>query len=220
MTFTKPEPLTRRPRWVTFALAQGVVAPVLFALIAIAGGLMRPGYSHISQAISELTEAGAINKSALDVSLLIMELLTILFGLGFFWMARTLDLRLRLSAAFLVIIGFLGLFFYCYPMDPLGTGMTPDGRKHLIIVTLSAVAAMASVYLSAQGWFRLAAGRGMALMCYIVLAIMVISGAVSVIVGIWQGPGIGVWQRINTGAFSVWEIVTAVWLLRTGSGAG
>ena len=220
MTFTKPEPLTIRPRWVTFALAQGVIAPVLFALIAIVGGLMRPGYSHVTQAISELTEASATNKFPLDLSLLAMEVLTIMFGLGFFWVARALDLRLRLSAALLVIIGVLGLFFYRYPMDPIGGGMTPEGRKHLIIVTLSALAAIASVFLSAQGWFRVKDGRGMALMSYMVLAIMVISGVVSAMAGIWQWPGIGVWQRINTGAFSVWGIATAVWLLRTGSGTG
>jgi len=73
---------TSRPLWVTISLAMGIASPVLFVVIVVVGGLIRPGYSHISQAISELTEAGAINKPLLDMGLYITEFMTIAFGLG------------------------------------------------------------------------------------------------------------------------------------------
>ena len=105
----------------TLALWQGVTAPLLFVFVAVLGGAMRPGYSHISQAISELTESGAVDKPYLDPPLLAMELLTIAFGLGFWWVARKANRALQISAAGLIVIGLLGLFFYRFPMDPMGS---------------------------------------------------------------------------------------------------
>ena len=206
----------KHPVWVTLALIQGISAPILFFLVAFVGGLLRPGYSHVSQAISELTEAGAVNKVYLDLALLVMEVLTILFGLGFYWVVRTASWRLRSSAALMVLIGSVGLLFYRYPMDPMGTDMTPDGRMHLIIVTVSAVAAILGVLLSARGWASVSGGRGIARMCYVVLAAMLFSGVAAALVGSQGLPGIGIWQRINTGAFSAWQIATAIYLLRPG----
>ncbi|MCP4072833.1 MAG: DUF998 domain-containing protein [Hyphomicrobiales bacterium] len=88
------------PNWVKLALLQGIIAPVLFTLTAILGGLLHPGYSHYSQAISELTEAGATNRFYLSLSLLMMELLTILFAVGFFsiWQIATAIHLLRIRA--------------------------------------------------------------------------------------------------------------------------
>ncbi len=205
---------SRRPLWVTFALFQGILAPIIFALTAIVGGLMRPDYSHVFQAISELTEAGAADKTYLDPPLLIMEFLTILFGIGFFWAVRRLNWQLKTSAVLLVVIGVGGAFFYRYPMDPMGAEMTPDGKMHLVIVSLSALAAILSVLLAARGWMAAASGRAMARLSYTVLAIMLFTGFGSVFVAVGEWPGIGIWQRVNTGAFSVWQITTAISLLR------
>jgi len=44
--------------------------------------------AHFAQASSELTEAGAADKALLDPLLLVMEILTALFGLGFLWVVR------------------------------------------------------------------------------------------------------------------------------------
>ncbi|MCP5038214.1 MAG: DUF998 domain-containing protein [Rhodobacteraceae bacterium] len=213
MNAKAPIESSKRPTWVVFALFQGIVAPLFFAAIAVVGGLMRPGYSHFSQAISELTEAGAANKIYLDLPLLVMEILTIIFGLGFFLVVRKTNLWLALSAGSMVLIGILGMFFYRFPMDPMGTPMTSDGRMHLVIVSLSAVAAIFAVFFSARGWSLVSGRRGIALMSYIVLFAILLTGVSSIFVGVWGWPGIGLWQRVNTGAFSIWEIATAVSLL-------
>ena len=205
----------RRSHWVTFALMQGILAPIIFALTAIAGGVMRPDYSHVFQAISELTEAGAADKIYLDPPLLLMEILTILFGLGFFWTVRFLNWQLKSSALLLMIIGAGGMFFYRYPMDPMGAEMTSDGKMHLVIVTASALAAILSVFLSARGWMATSDGRTMARMSYTVLSVVLLTGFGSIFVAVWGWPGIGIWQRVNTGAFSVWQIATAITLMRS-----
>lgn len=44
----------------------GVIAPVLFVFMAIWGGALRPGYSQLSDTVSELMSPGSPNKLLLD----------------------------------------------------------------------------------------------------------------------------------------------------------
>ena len=92
--------------------------------------------------------------------------------------------------------------------------MTFDGRMHLVIVTFSAVGAIMCVLLSAGGWFVTPGGRNIALISYAAVAVMLLSGVGAAVVGVWGWPAIGIWQRVNAGAFSVWEISTAIKLIR------
>jgi hypothetical protein len=55
----------------------GILAPIVYAVAVVLGGIVRPGYSHISQFISELIAAGAPNKSLLDPPFALYNLLTI-----------------------------------------------------------------------------------------------------------------------------------------------
>jgi hypothetical protein len=57
-----------------------MLAPVVYVVTLILGGLLRPGYSHISQAVSDLIASGAPNKSLLDPLFAIYNLLTVAFG--------------------------------------------------------------------------------------------------------------------------------------------
>ena len=66
----------------------GVIAPVLFVLIAILGGAIRPGYSHMSDTVSELFSPGSPNKPLLDTLHTIYALLLVLFGIGMLRLVR------------------------------------------------------------------------------------------------------------------------------------
>ncbi len=52
----------RRAFWIKVALFQGITSPILYAVKPIVGAALRPGYSRLAQAVSELTQAGAVNK--------------------------------------------------------------------------------------------------------------------------------------------------------------
>ena len=204
------------PWWVAFGLAQGIVAPILFAGIVFVGGHAHPDYSHFSQAISELTAADAVNKRYLDIALLAMELLTITFGIAYASVVCQTNWYLKSSAAFLVFIGVVGCFFYGFPMDPIGSEMTRDGQTHLVLVTLSALAAMSAVLLAAMGWSRMARRSSIAVVAWVSLIVMASCGLASAVVGVWGLPGIGAWQRLSTSAFLLWQLATAITLLRGG----
>jgi hypothetical membrane protein len=59
----------------------GAIAPILYVAIVALGGTIRPEYSHIAQAVSELIKTGAPNKALLNVLFIIYNLLAGLFGL-------------------------------------------------------------------------------------------------------------------------------------------
>lgn len=44
----------------------GIIAPILYLLMVIIGGALSPGYSHISETVSELLVSGAPNKPLLN----------------------------------------------------------------------------------------------------------------------------------------------------------
>jgi hypothetical membrane protein len=66
----------------------GMIAPWLFIFMTILGGAMRPGYSHLSDTISELMSPGSPNKLLLDILYTAYSLLLILFGFGLLQLAR------------------------------------------------------------------------------------------------------------------------------------
>jgi len=66
----------------------GVVAPVLFVFTTILGGAMRPGYSHISDTMSELFSPGAPNRLLLSTFHTVYALLLALFGIGMLQLVR------------------------------------------------------------------------------------------------------------------------------------
>ncbi len=66
---------------ILFALS-GVVSPILFAILVFVGATFYPGYSHTSQAISELGGVGATNPLIQNVNFVIVGLLTSVFAVG------------------------------------------------------------------------------------------------------------------------------------------
>ena len=46
---------------------------------------------------------------------------------------------------------------------------------------------------------------------------MLIPGVICGFIGANSGPGTGLGQRVNTGAFGFWQIATALYLLRSGA---
>jgi hypothetical membrane protein len=62
----------------------GTLAPVIYVGTVILGGLLRPGYSHVAQPISELVAAGAPNKPLLSGLFIIYNVLCSVFGIGLF----------------------------------------------------------------------------------------------------------------------------------------
>src|SRR5713101_6969529 len=83
-----------------FALS-GIIAPLLFGGLLFVEGLLRPGYSHVTQAISELGQVGTPYAVIQDANFVLTGLLILLFVVG---------LRRRISQGRASKVG-IGLLF-------------------------------------------------------------------------------------------------------------
>jgi hypothetical membrane protein len=62
----------------------GMAAPILFALAVIVFGFLREGYSHISQAMSDLGEIRSPNLAGQNVNFILTGLLILAFSFGLY----------------------------------------------------------------------------------------------------------------------------------------
>jgi hypothetical membrane protein len=65
-----------------YLLACGMLAALIYVGAVILGGLLRPGYSHVAHAISELIAAGTPNTALLNPLFTLYDILLAAFGAG------------------------------------------------------------------------------------------------------------------------------------------
>lgn len=120
----------------------GMIAPFVYAMIWILGGILQPEYSHIRDDVSSLLAVGAPNKLLFDTMDIAYLILMIVFFSGLHW-AINKGKGLILGPALLLASNVIGLpvplFF---PLDPGGEIITFTGRMHFILVMLMAFLAM------------------------------------------------------------------------------
>ena len=118
-------------------LACGMLFPVVYIFMTILGGALRPGYSHISDTVSELLSPGAPNKPLLMVFQITHALLGILFGIGVLRFVRGSGhstLTGMIGAAMIIAVGAATVATAIFPQDPFGAPLTLPGRTHNILV--------------------------------------------------------------------------------------
>ena len=195
----------------------GILAPVVYILTVILGGVIRPGYSHISQAVSDLIATEAPNKSLLDSLFALYHLLIIAFGAGLFLYVRSDHQKRRkvvgtLGALILVassVFGFIILFFP-EPAGGMSTAITSTGKMHIVFAGLSSLATMLAILLMGF-WFRNNQPlRGYGLYSFISVAVVFLSGWFAAFSVATQSPIGGLLERITIGGFVQWLFIIAL----------
>jgi hypothetical protein len=202
-----------------FILA-GILAPIVYAATVILGKVLRRGYSHISNFVSELIISGAPNKRLLDPLFALYNLLTAAFAWGILaWVgANSLSAGALASGTWAGIVllaeavfGFVTVFF---PQDPRGRSMTITGKMHILLAGLSSLATMAAMALLAL-CLGLQPGLGsLSLYSWISLAIVFLSGGMTAAMTAKNSPLLGLLERITIGGFLQWMLVIAIWLFQ------
>ena len=115
----------------------GMLVPFTYLFLYILGGVLRPGYSHVADSVSELLSPGAPNKKLLDVLNVTFALLYLLFGIGVvnFVIASEHNVMVgRIGAGLIIIVGIASLGSAIFPQDATNTPRTLPGTLHLIFV--------------------------------------------------------------------------------------
>ena len=122
-------------RQITFVC--GMLFPVVYILMTIVGGALRPGYSHITDTVSELLSPGAPNKSLLMVFQVIHALLGSLFGIGVLQFVRASARNAligRIGAGMIIAVGVATIGTAIFAQDASGAPPTLAGKLHGILV--------------------------------------------------------------------------------------
>jgi hypothetical membrane protein len=197
----------------------GILAPVIYIFTVVLGGAIRPGYSHVAQAVSDLIATEAPNKALLDSLFALYNLLTIAFGVGLFLYVRSSNqkrgnlvgtlgaLILGASAVFGVII-----LFFPEPVGGMAAPITSTGTMHIVFAGLSSLSTMLAMLLMGF-WFRNNPRlQRYGLYSFISVAVVFLSGGLAAVSVANQSPIAGLLERITIGGFIQWLFVIAAML--------
>ena len=204
-------------------LACGILSSLLWpASSEVLAATLYKSYSSFSQTVSELTSVGAPTRPPLLVEGLIWTVLTIAFGVGV-WQSAQGNRALRVTGALLVAYGAVAPLWYPFPMTARGDIQATTALTDVMHITLGAVDTL--IILSILGFGAAALGKGFRLYSLVTLATVVVFGVVTFayvprVAAMEPTPWLGVFERIQLGAFLVWVVVLAVSLLRAGTRTG
>lgn len=197
----------------------GVIAPLLFVFMTILGGVLRPGYSHISDTVSELFSPGSPNKLLLDILHTIFALLLVLFGIGVLQLVRgsKRDVRIGIIGAWLYIaMGLVSMTTATvFPQDAWGSPPTFAGEMHK---TLSGVIGLLSIlsFLLIGAWFK-RDGIFSGFWPYSLITVILVVLSTGFYVANMGGPLMGSTERITILLGFQWTFILALWMnLRSG----
>jgi hypothetical protein len=192
----------------------GMVAPWWFVFLTILGGAIRPGYSHISDTISELFAPGSPNKLFLDVLHAIFAVLLILFGIGllqFFQGAKRLKRIGLVGASLFILMGCVSVATATiFPQDPWGTTVTINGEMHMLLSGVVGLLSIFSILLIGIWFYRIKTSPRLGIYSFVTIGLIVIStGLYAVSVG---GPIMGLTERIAALVGFQWTFTLAYWM--------
>jgi energy-converting hydrogenase Eha subunit A len=207
-------PLVHRPRPLHLAGVAGLAAVATYLGATLVGAAVSPGYSHLSDPISQLTAAQAPHRVALGAAYTVYNVAVALFALGLQRHAPT-SRALRGASRLLVVGALAGIgqvTLFPQDQDVLGTSMTAVGVVHIVLAGLSAFVALAAAVLIGIALRRDLDRPRPARFSFSCAAIIAIVGPVAAAaVG---SDTMGAAERLPIGTFLVWITGLAVWALR------
>ncbi len=211
-----PAPADLTPRIRALALL-GVVAPIVFAVVIVVAGFLFPGYSHVSQAISELGGAGA------EVPI-VQSLNFIFLGVSLLGFAWALDRATGGGSRGPKLIAFFAVSSAIanglLPCDVGCRGATTVGLLHNLTGVAGFVAAIAGMILLARHWGRDPAWQAHARFTWVMVLIAI--AGLGTFIGM-KATGSestdGVAQRVFVAGLLCWICATGLRIRRQAGGS-
>jgi hypothetical protein len=195
----------------TLFCISGMAIPVTYIFLYLLGGALRPGYSHISNSVSELLSPGAPNRLLLESIQVIYALLHILFGIGLLWFINSIannHVSGQTGAWMIIALGVTTLGTAIFPQDAEGDTPTRAGQLHKILVFGGLIPLSVLSTLLIGIWFRQAdLIPGFDLYSFITVGAIVVMGGVG---------GATVKTRFTGLVERIAAIVTQQWLFFLG----
>jgi hypothetical protein len=190
----------------------GIAAVLLYVAAVITGGALRPGYNHISMAISELIAVGAPHKALLDGLFIAYNVLLIVFAWALGMSVRGGSGLAVAGATILAFVGAIGLVMtLLFPMDARGSAVTTTGTVHLVLAgALSLGCILAILFLALGSKDRDAFWVYAMISCFLVI----ITGAWAAYTASQGSALMGLAERLTIGLFLQWIVGIAARLVK------
>lgn len=196
-------------------LLSGILAMLWYVVINIFVAMQYPGYDAASQTVSELSAIDAPTRSLWVVLCIFYSLFFIAFGIGILLTANGNN-KLRFVAGVVLLDAIIGLFWP--PMHQrevlaAGGGSLTD-TLHIVWTFVHLVFVLLMI-----GFGAAAFGKSFRIFSMGIVLTFLVFGILTTIEspGLEAGlptPTIGIWERINMGAYMLWIIVFAILLLK------
>ena len=193
-------------------LACGIGASLLYVIMNVVGAMQYPGYSTMSQSVSELSAIGAPSRPLWVALGIVYGVLVIAFGCGV-WISAGRNRALRVVGGLLVASGLTG--FAWPPMHPRGDAFSTSDVMHIVFTVVWVLLSLLIIGFGAAAFgkrFRLYSIA--TLLAHLGFGILAGISGPRIAAGL-PTPWVGLVERINIGAFLLWVVVLAVVLLRT-----
>ncbi len=189
----------------------GIFGPIVYILNVILGGIITPNYSHIQNAVSELTQRGAPNIVILSTLFVVSAILILLFGIAIMIRYKRRNRRLYAGGVLIVVYGiFAASLASVFPQDPLGGESTFPGTMHLVIAGLTAFVIMGGILLSGLGMGKQTGSwRHFKLYSVITVILVFVFGAPTPILIMNKIQLLGFFERLTQLAYLQWFAVFA-----------
>jgi hypothetical membrane protein len=194
-----------------FLFLAGILGPIVYILNVVLGGIITPNYSHIKNAVSELTQRGAPNIVILSTLFVVSAILILLFGIAILMRYKHQNRRLYAGGVLIVIYSiFAASLASIFPQDPLGGESTFPGTMHLVIPGLTAFVIMGGILLSGLGMDK-QPGPWRRFKLYSVITVILVFafGAPTPILIMNKIELLGLFERLTQLAYLQWFVVFA-----------
>ena len=174
-----------------------------------------PGYDPASQTVSELSAIDAPSRQLWFVLAIFYSLLFMAFGSGL-WLSAKGNRKLRYVAAFIIIDAIIGFFWppmHRREVIAAGAGTTTD-ILHLAWAFVHLVLMLLMI-----GYGAAIFGKTFRIFSIVIVLIFIIFGILTTrdssgIEANLPTPYLGIWERINIGAYMFWVIVFAILMIK------
>jgi hypothetical membrane protein len=191
----------------------GIIAPILIVTIIFIAAANTPGYSHIQDTISKLSEQGSSNPELMTIGFITYGVLVIGFSYALYIHLRH-GLKAYLTWASFMIYGLCMILAGFYQDIPGGEGvpLNPEGVAHNAIIIASCISFLIGMWAFAGSvynrhswagftWFTLIAS-------FVGLVLSIVFAVQSYI------PASGLWQRLFYFLMVAWIEIVSIWLFR------
>ena len=193
----------------------GIFSSLLYVGMNIVCAMQYDGYNSASQTVSELSAIDAPTRPLWVALAIVYSLLGIAFGWGV-WQSGSIHRRLHTVGALLIANAIIGFFWPpMHQREVLAAGgATLTDTLHIVFTGVTVVIMILAIVFAATAfgkWFRLYSAA--TLLIFLVFGVLTGMDSPRMQDNL-PTPWMGVWERINIGAYMLWILVFSQALLK------